>query len=60
MLSGILFPFFCLLTEKKMHNIRTVGLVLFGDLTEDSDLGDSLSDTLRSCSEEVGEEPVYM
>ena len=43
-----------------MHNIRTVGLVLFGDLTEDSDLGDSLSDTLRSCSEEVGEEPVYM
>ena len=33
-----------LLTEKKMHNLKTENYVLFGGLTEDLSPGDSLSD----------------
>ena len=44
---------------KKMHNLKAENDVLFGGLTEDYSLGDSLS-ALRNCSKEIREGPGYI
>ena len=48
-----------MLPEKKMHKLKVENSVVLDGHTEDLSPGDSFSDALRGCSEEVREEPGY-